>query len=86
MNLLAMIGKYGTATVIAAYLVWQMGESLPAMKESLVEVKAQQSVMVGQHEMLGDTLGKYLDLSVKLQRANCLNTAETKEERLNCNQ
>lgn len=86
MLLLAQIGKYGAATVIAAYLVWQMGESLPTMKESIIEVKTKQETLLLQHEVFGDDLGKYMDISVKLQRANCLNTAETKEERLRCNE
>lgn len=86
MPLLINLAKYGVGSAGLMWLVYQGGEYLPKIFITLNEVKTNNETLIKEHADLENTLERYMDISVKLQRANCLNTAETKEERLNCNQ
>ena len=76
------LGAVGGITAIALQLI----QWFPPISEKITKIEVQQGTIMTQHEVIGQELGEYFELSVKLQRANCLNTAETKEEKLNCNQ
>ena len=83
--ILLNIGRLGAIGGIVA-IGMQLVMRLPMLETGQTRIEQKQETSVLQHDMFSDSLGKYMDLSIKLQRASCLNGAETKEERLRCNE
>ena len=71
--------KYGVGSAIAIYLVWQMGSTQPVIVKDIVEVKAAQAVIVGQHKIFGEQAEKANDLNAKLLRGICLGMHKTQQ-------
>lgn len=75
------VAKYGTASVIAVYLAWQMGERLPEIETAVHTTEA--AVMRVENKVVEIENGQ--DDMVKLLRGICIISATTKEETKLCN-
>ena len=89
---LGIISKYGIASAIAIYLVWQMAARLPVIEKGVTENAEGVHDLKEQHVQMKDNFDKESlrqnvqdEKIIQLLRANCLNAAESKEERLLCN-
>lgn len=87
------VSKYGIASVMGAYLIWQVSAYIPEIFSLLQKVESKVDNVTIQHMDIKSFLrdesiekSKRDDMMIKLLRANCLNTSETREERVLCNQ
>jgi len=86
LSFLTAIGKYGLGTVLAGYLVWQLGASLPVIEKDIVSVKAETKAIQVQHtEMRSSTQKaeerreKIDETMIRLMRGTCLGLHKTLE-------
>lgn len=86
------VAKYGAATVIAIFLVWQLAAHLPVIEAEVVKITAEVEAVQQQHMNMKEMFDKKFlgenvqqELMIRILRQNCLNTAETRDERANCN-
>ena len=94
-SLLTGFGKMSAATAvvsIAVYLTYVLASQLPPLLETTKEVSASVGTIQSQHvdmKMRFDEQSENErvrgEMMIKLLRANCLNSAETKEEKSLCN-
>ena len=75
LTMLYRLGGLGGMMLIS----WQLLEHVPALEKSVTEVKAQQEVIVGQHEVFGVRAEKFNDTSTKLLRGICLGMHKTQQ-------
>lgn len=82
----AAIGKYGAATVIAVYLVWQQASYLPKLQEGNIALAAKVESLSKEHIQMREDLKVTNDKIEKLLRAICLIMANSPQDRQLCNQ
>lgn len=85
LSLFTSIGKYGVASVIAVYLAWQMASSLPIIEKDIISVKAAQETLKVDHTEIRQKTEAQGEMTMRLLRGICLNSAQTREEKERCN-
>ncbi len=73
LTMLYRLGGLGGMMLIS----WQLLEHVPDLEKSVTEVKAQQEVVLQQHETLGAKAEKANDVNTKLLRGICLGMHKT---------
>ena len=80
------VGKYGGATVIALYLVWQMAGNLPQIQGQHIQMMGSISELEKGQETLKETLDSKLDTLIGVVKTQCVIQAKTNQDKKLCNQ